>query len=196
MNAKRALPLLLACALACSGCAVHYAAEPVDWDQKKLAIRLNVLPLERRDESGDPKSMDCLDNRMLRLDLPNATSFLIQELKASAGYKDVAPSSGREWVRSGEVLIHGTIARLGTMSQGRYLGVIQWEVTIPSSRRVLWKGNTQAEVEKEGLLLYHASKACSELLKQNFWQLREQLAMTLPGELRYPDRRRRIRRDE
>src|SRR2546422_6390612 len=33
----------------------------------------------------------------------------------------------------------------------------------------------------------------SQLLKQNFWQLREELASVLPGELQYQDRGRRAR---
>jgi hypothetical protein len=187
------LSALLSLGIAACIAPVRYSTEPVDWDQKKLAIRLNVLPLERKDESDDPKSMECLNNSMLRLDLPNATSFLIQELKASAGYREVVLSSGEEWVRSGEVLIYGEISHLGPVFEDHYLGVIHWKVTIPSTRRVLWEGNTQAETDREGILIYHRSKACSALLKQNFWQLREQLAMVLPGELQYQDRRPRAR---
>lgn len=183
------MPALLGLGLAACIAPVRYSAEPVDWDQKKLAIRLNILPLERKDESDNPKSMECLNNSLLRLDLPNATSFLIQELKASAGYREVVLSSGEEWVRSGEVLIHGEISHLGPVFEDHYLGVVHWIVTIPSTKRVLWEGNTQAETDREGILIYHTSRACSELLKQNFWQLREQLAMVLPGELQYKDPR-------
>jgi len=184
---------LLSLSLSACIAPVRYSTEPVDWDQKKLAIRLNVLPLERKDESDKPKSMECLDNSLLRLDLPNATSFLLQELKASAGYREVILSSGEEWVRSGEVLIQGTISHLGPVFEDHYLGVIHWKVTIPSTHRVLWEGNTQAETDREGILIYHTSRTCTALLKQNFWQLREQLAMVLPAELQYQDQRPRGR---
>lgn len=189
MRANSFSSLLLTASLALTACIapVRYSTEPVDWDQKKLAIRLNILPLERKDENNDPKSMECLNNSFLRLDLPNATSFLIDELKASAGYHEVILSSGERWVRTGEVLVRGQISHLGPVYEDHYLGVIQWTVTIPASKRVLWKGNTQAETDKQGILNYHKSKACSELLKQNFWQLREELANVLPGELQYKD---------
>ena len=177
--------LLTSLSLAACIAPVRYSTEPVDWDQKKLAIRLNVLPLERKDESSDPKSMQCFTNPLLRFDLPTATTFLMQELKASAGYKEVALSSGAQWVRSGEVLVHGRIRHLGPVFEDRYLGVIEWEITIPSSKRVLWKGNTQSNAEKEGYLIYDISKVCSQLLKDNFWQLREELARVLPKELKY-----------
>src|SRR5260221_14658548 len=109
MRIRTLAGIVLAALLGLTGCIapVRYSTEPVDWDQKKLAIRLNILPLERKDESGEPKSMQCLNNSMLRLDLPTATAFLIRELKASAGYREVVVSSGEEWVRSGEVLIRG-----------------------------------------------------------------------------------------
>jgi hypothetical protein len=187
-----ALAFLLLASTALSACAaVRYSAEPMDWDRKKLGVRLNVLTLERRDESEDPDSMECLNKKALRLDLPKATSFLIDELRASGSYRDVALSSGVDWVRSGEILVQGSISYLGARSYWKYLGIMHWKVTIPSSNRVLWEGNTQNEAEKGGILNYHTSKVCSELLRQNFWQLREELAMVLPKELQYKEPRRK-----
>src|SRR5260221_14408572 len=109
MRIRTLAGIVLAALLGLTGCIapVRYSTEPVDWDQKKLSIRLNVLPLERKDESDNPKSMECLNNSLLRLNLPSATSFMIDELKASAGYREVALSSGERWVRTGEVLVHG-----------------------------------------------------------------------------------------
>ena len=187
--------LLVGAAAVCARAAVHYSPEPVDWDQKHIDIRLNVLTLERRDESEDTATMECLNKGALKLSLPKATDFLIDELKASNAYRDVALSSGESWVRTGEVLVSGTISRLGEKEGSTYLGVMHWKVTIPSSKRVLWEGYTQGEAEKEGPLLnYYTAKVCSELLRQNFWQLREELASVLPKELEYKDPRPRARR--
>lgn len=188
-------PALLV-ALATSGrAAIRYSTNPVDPDQKRLDVRINVLTLERRDESDDWDSMECLNKRALKLTLPTATQFLIDELRASNAYRDVALSSGVSWVRTGEILVQGTISRLGQQEGSNYLGVIHWKVTIPSSKRILWEGNTQGQAEKEGPLLnYYSSKVCAELLRQNFWQLREELSMDLPHELEYKDPRPRVRR--
>ena len=188
-------PALLVALAAFGGAAVRYSAEPADLDQRKLDVKLNVLTLERRDESDEASTMECLNKRALKLTLPTATSFLIDELRSSGAYREVALSSGENWVRTGEIAVQGTISRLGQKYGSTYLGVIHWKVLIPSSKRLLWEGNTQGEAEKEGPLLhFYTSKVCGELLRQNFFQLRAQLAMVLPQELEYKDPRPRAKK--